>query len=75
MPIIVNHNRIVKSLSNEIYQLREALGEVVDPQSLGSWFTTPNASFGGLKPVEVIERGDSHRLWDLVFRLHSRMPG
>jgi hypothetical protein len=60
---------------NEVYRLYEALGEVVEPKSLGSWFVAPNDLFGALKPLEVIERGEIDRLWDLVFRLRSGMPG
>jgi DNA-binding XRE family transcriptional regulator len=60
---------------NEVYRVYEALREVVDPKSLGCWFAAPNESFGGLKPIEVIERGEIDRLWDLAYRLRSGMPG
>ncbi|WP_145123421.1 hypothetical protein [Rosistilla oblonga] len=60
---------------NEVYRLWEALGDLVDPESLGLWFQTPNESFDGLKPVEVIERGEIDRLWDMVFELQTGMPG
>lgn len=59
---------------NEVYRVYEALREVVDPDTLGPWFVTPNPSFGGLKPIEVIERGEIDRLWDLAYRLRSGMP-
>lgn len=65
-----------KELSdNERHRLCEALSEVVDPDALGSWFKTPNEAFDGLKPIEVIERGEIDRLWEMVFRLRSGMPG
>lgn len=60
---------------NEVYRLWEALCELVDPESLGLWFQTPNDSFDGLKPIEVIERGEIDRLWDMVFELQTGMPG
>ena len=60
---------------NEVFRLTEALSEVVDSESLGAWFVVPNEQFGGLKPVEVIERGEIDRLWDMAFRLRSGMPG
>lgn len=60
---------------NEVYRLCEALSEVVDPDSMGGWFKTPNDAFDGLKPIEVIERGEIDRLWEMVFRLRSGMPG
>ena len=60
---------------NEVYRLVEALSEVVDRESLGLWFRTPNESFDGLKPIEVIERGEIDRLWNMVFQLQTGMPG
>jgi len=60
---------------NEVYRLWEALCELVDPESLGLWFQTPNESFDGLKPIEVIERGEIDQLWDMVFELQTGMPG
>ncbi len=51
---------------NEVYKLCEALSEVVDPACLGQWFQTPNDSFDGLTPIEVIEQGDIDQLWNMV---------
>lgn len=65
----------LKRPHNEVYRLWEALCELVDPESLGLWFQTPNESFDGLKPIEVIERGEIDRLWDMVFELQTGMPG
>lgn len=60
---------------NEVYRLLEALDDVIDANSLGSWFQSPNEAFEGLKPLEVIERGEIDRLWTMVFELQSGMPG
>lgn len=60
---------------NEIFRLVKALSEVVDSGSLGTWFATPNDAFHGLKPIEVIERGEIDRLWEMVYRLRSGMAG
>jgi hypothetical protein len=60
---------------NEVYRLCEALSDVVDPDALGGWFKTPNVAFDGLKPIEVIERGEIDRLWEMVYRLRSGMIG
>lgn len=59
---------------NEVYRLHKALSEVVDAESLGLWFQTPNDAFEGLKPIEVIERGEIDRLWNMVFQLRTGMP-
>ncbi len=59
----------------EVARLCDGLSEVVDPASLGDWLITPNDAFGGFKPLEVIERGEIDRLWEMVYRLRSGMPG
>jgi DNA-binding XRE family transcriptional regulator len=58
----------------EVKRLCDALGEVVDPSSLGEWFHIPNDAFDGSKPIEVIERGEIDRLWEMSYRLRSGMP-
>jgi DNA-binding XRE family transcriptional regulator len=47
------------------------LAEVVRKKSIAAWLDTPNDAFGGLKPVEVIERGEIDRLWDMIYFLGS----
>lgn len=59
----------------EVKRLCDSLSEVIDPASLGEWFDTPNEGFGGSKPIEVIERGEIDRLWEMFYRLRSGMPG
>ncbi len=59
---------------NEVYRLWEALSELVESSAIGAWFQEPNDAFGGLKPIEVIERGEIDRLWDMVFELQTGMP-
>jgi hypothetical protein len=60
---------------NEVFRLYQALSEVVQPDSLSGWFKNPNDALDGLKPIEVIERGEIDRLWDLVYRLRSGITG
>jgi hypothetical protein len=36
-----------------------------------AWLDTPNDAFGGLKPVEVTERGEADRLWRMIYFLGS----
>ena len=60
---------------NEADRLFRALSEVVEPDSLGDWFVAPNVAFDGFKPIEVVERGEIDRLWEMVYRLRSGMPG
>ena len=58
----------------EIRALQEALCALAEPGSIGPWLLTPNEEFGGLKPLEVIERGEVHRLWQVVYWLQSGVP-
>jgi DNA-binding transcriptional regulator YiaG len=59
----------------EVKRLCDALSEVVDPACLGEWLKAPNGAFDDFKPLEVIERGEIDRLWEMVYRLRSGMPG
>ncbi len=56
-------------------RLQEALAMVVDKRTIGDWFQRPNTAFGGLKPLEVVERGEIDRLWQMVYELESGTPG
>lgn len=55
----------------ELERLTEALRGLFKPEGLGEWFDTPNPAFGGLKPIEVIERGETDRLWKMIFELKA----
>jgi len=55
----------------EIGRLQDALSRVVEPAAVADWLKAPNRAFGGLKPLEVIERGEVDRIWRMVFDLES----
>ncbi len=59
----------------EIQRLQSALARVMKPEFVGTWLQSPNPAFGGLKPLEVVERGEMDRLWRMIFRLESGHPG
>jgi transcriptional regulator with XRE-family HTH domain len=42
----------------ETERFQERLAEVVRPEAIPEWLDTPNDAFDGLKPLEVIERGE-----------------
>lgn len=58
----------------EIVRLLDALTQVVQPGSIRTWLGGPNPAFDGLKPVEVIERGEIDRIWRMIFYLESGVP-
>ena len=55
----------------ELERFRARLAEVVAAEAIPAWLDTPNEAFGGLKPLEVIERGEIDRLWHMIFYLES----
>jgi transcriptional regulator with XRE-family HTH domain len=55
----------------ELDRLRERLSEVVKEEAIPDWLDSPNEAFGGLKPLEVIERGEVDRLWTMIYHLES----
>jgi len=58
----------------ELDRFRDRLSEVISADAIPAWLDTPNDAFGGLKPLEVIERGEIDRLWNMIFCLGSRIP-
>lgn len=59
----------------EMQRLHEALARVMKSDFIGEWLQTPNDAFTGLKPIEVVERGEIDRIWRMVYELESGMPG
>lgn len=55
----------------ELKRLVDALSEVVQKDAIGPWMEQPNDAFDGLKPIEVIERGEIDRIWQMIFYLRS----
>lgn len=58
----------------EIRRLQEALSRLMEPHFVGQWLQSPNPAFAGLKPLEVVERGEIDRIWQMVhlFQANSR---
>lgn len=59
----------------EVQRLQHALSRVMKAEFIGEWLRTPNEAFTGLKPIEVVERGEMDRIWRMVFELESGAPG
>ncbi len=55
----------------EVGRLYEMLARVTDPDKVGLWIDTENPAFDGLKPMEVIARGEIDRLWRMIFHLEA----
>jgi transcriptional regulator with XRE-family HTH domain len=59
----------------ETRRLEKALARVIKPAAVGRWLEEPNRAFRGLKPLEVVERGEVDRIWRMIFDLESGTPG
>ena len=58
----------------EMSRLQEALAGVMREDFVGTWLNTPNDAFDGLKPIEIIERGEVDRVWRMIYQLESGVP-
>ena len=58
----------------EVRRLLQALAQIMRAGFVAEWLQVPNEGLGGLKPVEVIERGESDRLWEMIFQVGSGEP-
>lgn len=58
----------------ELGRLRAVLAGGMREEFIGRWLQTPCEGLGGLKPVEVLERGEADRLWRVAFLIGSGMP-
>lgn len=58
----------------ELKRLIDALTEVMKRESIGPWLQSPNQAFEGLKPLEVIDRGEIDRIWAMIYYLRSGTP-
>ncbi|HLQ43443.1 MAG TPA: hypothetical protein VK137_01835 [Planctomycetaceae bacterium] len=59
----------------EIQRLQRALARVMKSEFVGAWLQAPNPAFEGLKPIEIVERGEIDRLWRMIHRLEAGLPG
>ena len=53
-------------------RLVAALAEVMPDESIGRWLQQSNKMFGGQKPIDLIDRGEVDRIWEMIFRLRGR---
>jgi len=59
----------------ELCRLFEALVEITESKDdTVVWLQEPNDAFDGSTPLQVIERGESDRIWRMVYFLRSGSP-
>src|SRR5438067_1946535 len=60
---------------SEMDRLLDALSRLMKPRQVGRWLKEPNPAFEGSSPAQLIERGQSDRLWRMLYHLESGEPG
>ena len=60
---------------SEITRLFFELRRLVDARQVGPWLRTSNSAFEGSTPLQVIERGETDRIWRMIYELKSGQPG
>ena len=68
-------NRTNERNLTELSRLFAALAELVPTAQIGSWLETSNSAFEGSTPVQVIERGESDRIWRMIWELRGGNSG
>jgi hypothetical protein len=58
----------------EMERLQKALTEVMKAEFVPKWLESPNDAFQGAKPIEIIERGETDRIWRFIYYLEYGMP-
>lgn len=58
----------------EADRLHEALAEIMDTADIGGWMEEPNEAFGGSTPLQLVERGEIDRLWQMIFAVRTGQP-
>lgn len=60
----------------ELVRLFDALADLMEnPKEVAEWLQEPNSAFDGSTPLQVIERGETDRLWRMIHILESGDPG
>ena len=62
---------MAKRTLNELRRLYSGLAGVMKKEYVAEWLSIPNSSFDGLKPMEIIERGESDRIWKMIYYLEA----
>ncbi len=58
----------------EIKRLFAALEDLVSPAAIGPWLKEANPAFDGSTPLQVSERGETDRLWRMIYEQQSSEP-
>ena len=52
-------------------RLFEELEKFVASENIGPWLKEPNPAFDSSTPLQVVERGESDRIWRMLYEVES----
>lgn len=64
-----------KKVFSEMDRLLDGLSRLMKPKEVGRWLKEPNPAFDDSTPVQVIERGQTDRIWRMLYYAESGEPG
>jgi hypothetical protein len=64
-----------KKRLTELTRLFDALSDMVEAKAIGEWLKRPNPAFDGSTPLQVIERGETDRIWRMIWELQTGNTG
>jgi hypothetical protein len=64
--------RINRVRINEFGRLVAELRSVIKPEKLRTWWNQPVENFGGSTPLQVLERGETDRVWRMIWEIRER---
>jgi DNA-binding transcriptional regulator YiaG len=59
----------------ELNRLFGTLDKLIAKDTIGPWLKEPNPAFDGSTPLQVVERGESDKVWRMIYELESGEPG
>jgi hypothetical protein len=66
--------RCAKAIT-ELARLSDALADMVDAKAIGAWLKHPNLALDGSTPLQVIERGETDRIWRMIWEIQAGNVG
>jgi hypothetical protein len=67
--------RINRVRINEFGRLVGELSTIIKPEKLKSWWNQPVANFAGSTPLQVLERGETDRIWRMIWEIREGNSG
>jgi hypothetical protein len=67
--------RINRVRINEFGRLVTELRTIIKPEKLKGWWNQPVANFAGSTPLQILERGETDRIWRMIWEIREGNSG